>query len=433
MMASMHIPQEESLEHTWLAALQQKKLHAMLAAILPANKFYQKKLGGIVTHSNWQLADLPFTTRAELEADQLANPIYGTNLSYPLDRYCRFHQTSGTGGKALRWLDTLESWQWFERIWAMIFAAARVEKSETVFFPFSFGPFVGFWGAFSGGTARGNLCIPAGGMTTSARLKLLLELGAGVICCTPTYALHMAETAAKENIPIKSGKVRAIIVAGEPGGSVPEVRARIESAWNARVFDHTGMTEIGPLGFECFENPLGVHLAENECIPEVIDAAGNPIAPDSNNTQHGELVLTNLGRWGSPLIRYRTGDIVQLNRSKCACGRSFARMVGGILGRVDDLVIIRGNNIFPAAIDAIMKSFSEIAEYQVETFKSGAMTEMKLRIEADAANNSADLPQRVGKKLQDVLNLRCEVQNVPRGTLPRFELKAKRWIRSDRT
>ena len=428
-----HVPQEESLDRPALEQLQRAKLAAMLAEVLRTNRFYQRKLAGIPFDPAVDpIRTLPFTLRREIEADQAATPLYGTNVTYPLDRYTRFHQTSGTGGVPLRVLDTPESWDWFKKLWGMIYTAAGIAPSESIFFPFSFGPFIGFWAAFEGGAARGNLCIPAGGVTTSARLRMILDLGAAVICCTPTYALHMAEVAKKENIDLRRGKVRAFIVAGEPGGSIPAIRQQIEQAWSARVFDHTGMTEIGALSFECAQAPGGVHVAENEFIAEVVHPrTGEPAVPDAEGIEQGELVLTNLGRWGWPLIRYRTGDVVRLSRGRCACGRHFARLNGGIIGRVDDMIVVRGNNVFPSALDAILRSFPQVAEYQVIVSRANTMREISIRVEPDDPARAKDLPMLITRQMQDTLHWRCDVNLVPVGTLPRFELKARRWIRHD--
>src|SRR5262249_2688465 len=157
-----------------------------------------------------------------------------------------------------------------------------------------------------------------------------------------------------------SSAVRALIVAGEPGGSVPATRARIEKSWGARVFDHCGMTEIGPLGIECPENPAGLHLLEDVCVVEVIDpVTAKPVQAGET----GELVLTNLERWGSPLVRYRTGDLVKADPQPCPCGRVLVRVGGGILGRTDEMIHIRGNNFYPAALESLIGRFSEVAEY----------------------------------------------------------------------
>ncbi|HYE21644.1 MAG TPA: AMP-binding protein [Tepidisphaeraceae bacterium] len=424
-----HVPEEETLDRAGLARLQRAKLGAMLGEVLKSNEFYRAKYAGLnFDAARDPIHALPFTTRAELEAGQVARPPYGTNLTYPVERYCRYHQTSGSGGRPMRWLDTAESWNWFKKLWGIIFRAAGVGPGDRVFFPFSFGPFVGFWAAFEGAAALGNLAVPAGGLTTTARLKMMLDNGAAVVCCTPTYALRMAEVAREERIDLSGSAVRKLIVAGEPGGSIPEVRERIQREWGARVFDHTGMTEIGALGFECEQAPGSVHLVESECIAEAIDpTTGHPV-PDG---EPGELVLTNLGRWGSPLIRYRTNDRVRIARNKCACGRSFARMEGGILGRFDDMITVRGNNVFPTAVEAIVRRFPEVEEFRVRVIGTGSLGEVKVELEPteSAAASAAELAGRVSRMLQDSLSFRADVTAVPRGTLPRFEMKAKRFVR----
>ena len=423
-----YIPEEETLAPPGLEALQRRKLTAMLGQVLATNRFYQDKFAGLSFNPQSDPLDkLPFTTRKDLEQTQLASPPYGANLTFPLDQYCRFHQTSGSSGRPMRWLDTADSWNWFKKNWFVLFAAARVERHERFMFPFSFGPFIGFWAAFESVTTMGNLAIPAGGMTTSARLRLLMDNDVNVVCCTPTYALRMAEVAKEDGIDLAGSKVRALIVAGEPGGSIPETRARIESAWGARVYDHTGMTEIGPLGFECHENPGGVHLNEAECIPEVVDPQTGKPLPDG---ELGELIITNLGRWGSPVIRYRTNDQVRLTRTRCACGRHFARMEGGILARLDDMFIVRGNNVFPTAIESILRRFPEVAEFRVEAYDDASLTQVRIDLEpAPGASNGADLAQRVGHALQNALSFRAEIRTVSPGTLPRFEMKAKRFVK----
>jgi phenylacetate-CoA ligase len=225
--------------------------------------------------------------------------------------------------------------------------------------------------------------------------------------------------------------VAKLIVAGEPGGSIPATRRRIEEAWGARVYDHTGMTEIGALGFECDQSPGGVHLNEAECVAEVIDpATGKPAA----NNQPGELVLTNLGRWDSPLIRYRTNDLVQLTRGqRCACGRWFARMEGGIIGRIDDMVVVRGNNIFPASIEAIIRRFDGVAEFHVHVVEEASLTQLRVDLEAAAGADGRALSAQVGRAIQDAFNFRADVKAVDPGSLPRFEMKARRFSRSSTT
>lgn len=422
-----YIADEEKLEGAELRALQGRKLEMMLREVMVGNGFYRRKLEGVSFDAQRDgIEKLPLTTRKELEEDQVQHPPFGSNLTYGLEHYCRFHQTSGSSGRPMRWLDTAESWDWFKKCWGIIFAAAGVGEGDRVAFPFSFGPFVGFWGAFDGATARGLLALPAGGMTTTARLRMIVENDVTVVCCTPTYALRMVEVAREEGIDIRSSKVKALIVAGEPGGHIAETRKRIEDGWGARLLDHTGMTEIGPLGFECMGDASSVHLMENECIAEVI----NPQTLDAvADGQMGELIITNLGRWGSPVIRYRTGDHVRLKRGRCACGRSFARMEGGILGRIDDMMIVRGNNVFPSVLEGVVRRFTEVAEFRIEAYDEGPLTQVRVEVEAADAADGAALAQRVGQAIQDALSFRVEVVAVAPLSLPRFEMKAQRFIR----
>jgi phenylacetate-CoA ligase len=419
---------QERLDSQSLHAIQRAKLAAMLAELNAGNAFYQRKLAKIsFDPSRDSLDRLPLTIRAELEADQIAHPPYGTNLTYPISRYTRYCQTSGTGGRPMRWLDTNESWDWIGRCWGKIFNAADVSPDDRLLFAFSFGPFLGFWGAFDSSVAHGFLSIPAGGMSTTARLKMIFDNQVTVVLCTPTYALRMAEVARQEGLDLARSSVRALFVAGEPGGSIPETKKAIESAWGARMFDHSGMTELGPMSFECQEAPGGVHVIESEYIVEVIDPQTGNEVPDG---QIGELVVTNLGRWGSPLIRYRTNDQVRLTRSACACGRTFARLEGGILGRVDEMFIVRGNNVFPTAVEAVLRGFAEVVEFRVNILESGTLTRVKLEIEpAPEFSDMPSLCERIARTLQETLSFKAEVQAVSPGTLPRFEMKARRFVR----
>lgn len=377
-----------------------------------------------------ELLRAPFVTRQELLDDQLNRPPYGSNLSYPIEDYCRLHQTSGTSsGIPLRCPDRAEDWEWWMRCWEAVFRAANVTRSDRILFPFSFGPFVGFWAAFESAVRIGCLALPGGGMTTAARLRMMTDNEATVICCTPTYAMHLAEVAKEHDIDLVASSIRALIVAGEPGGSIPATRKVVESAFGARLYDHVGMTEVGAYAYECAASPGSVHINEAEFIAEVIDPAtakslwsrGAP-----NETADGELVLTNLGRFGFPVIRYRTGDHVRLVTGPCACGSHFARLEGGIIGRTDDMLVIRGNNVYPTAIEAILREFPDVAEYRL--IVSGRDTMADLRIEIEPVNGASadDLVEAVTQAFRDRFNFRPHVCPVHSGTLPRFEMKARR-------
>lgn len=391
---------------------------ATLLEVLPHSPFYARKLTGRVPRS---LADCPFTTKAELVADQEANPPYGTNLARPLDAYTRMHQTSGsTTGRSLRWLDTPESWQWMLDNWTTMFGWMGLQPGERAFFAFSFGPFLGFWTAYDAGQQAGFRVLPAGGMSTPARLRQIVEHDATAVFCTPTYALHLAQTADAERVDLASSAVRALIVAGEPGGLIPGVRRRLEVAWGARVFDHYGLTEVGPVSAEMEAAPGAMRVVAGY-VGEIIDPATLAPVPDG---KVGELVLTNLGRLGSPLVRYRTGDLVHGERRGDGL-----YLVGGILGRTDDMIQVRGNNLYPSAIEAVLRRFSEVVEFRVEVDATGPLTEVAVTIEPEPSADGPDLAGRVSKALRDELMFRIGVTAVPPGTLPRFEMKARRLIR----
>ena len=395
---------------------QWSRLSAKLPELRRGNAFYRAKLPKAAR----ELRELPFTTKAELSEDQAAHPPFGTNLTYPIERYVRLHQTSGTTGRPLRLLDTAESWDWWHECWQPIFRAAGVTASDRIFFAFSFGPFVGFWSAFAGAERLGALCLTGGAMTTTERVAAIVATEATVLMSTPTYALRLAEAAREEGIDLARSALRVSIHAGEPGASIPATRERIEKELAVEAFDHTGATEVGAHGFSCAARD-GVHINESEFIVEVLDAAGH-----ARDEGEGELVLTNLGRWGMPVIRYRTGDRVHAVRGTCACGRTLVKLVGGIAGRVDDMLTVRGVNVFPSAIEAIVRRFDEVGEYRVELARVREMDELRCVVEAPA-----DVAERVGAAIHRELGIRCLIEAVAPGTLPRFEMKAKRFTKTN--
>jgi phenylacetate-CoA ligase len=406
-----------------VAARQLAALHDLLAEVGPQNPFYGRKFAAVGCSAvPASLADFtrrfPFTTKAELVADQAATPPFGTNLTYPVSHYTRCHQTSGTTGAPLRWLDSPASWNAMVADWVEVLRVAGVSAGDRILFAFSFGPFLGFWLAFEAGQKLGALCFAGGGMSSSMRLRLLLENECNVLCCTPTYALHLAEVAAREGLDLNRSRVRTLVVAGEPGGSQPAIRARLSATWRgARVFDHHGMTETGPVTHEDPAHPGNLVVLTDSYLAEIVQpASGEPVTPG----EAGELVLTTLRRVGSPLIRYRTGDRV----CGAAVAGPIATLVGGILGRVDDMVIVRGVNIYPSAIDQLLREFGDLAEYRVTYDTRAAMAELRLEVEA-----SPGVAAAVGQRLHELLALRIPVTDVPAGSLPRFELKARRWRR----
>lgn len=369
------------------------------------------------------LAKLPLVTKDDLMQDQLAALPYGTNLARPVSSYVRLHQTSGTTtGQPLRWLDTPTSWDWILRCWQSIYDIVGITSSDRFFFPFSFGPFLGFWAAFEGAARRGCLVLPGGGASTIARLKFLQDNQGTILCSTPTYALRMLDVAREEGIRLDQSSVRMLILAGEPGANIPSTRKMIEEGWGARVIDHWGMTEIGPLGIECREQSGGFHLLEEECLAEVLDPETlQPVSPG----EEGELVITTLGRVHSPVVRYRTGDLVKLDPNPCPCGRPWKRCIGGVLGRTDDMMHIKGNNFYPSMIEEIVRGFSEIDEFQA-VFDTRRPGHMVLRLELRHEVDGKAVKGAVIERFRNVYQFKPEIELVTAGTLPRSEMKSRR-------
>jgi phenylacetate-CoA ligase len=395
-------------------------LQNLLGHVIPHNRFYAEKLArvpGLPLRSLEQLQDLPFTLKDELATAAHAGE-FAANLTYPLASYVRYHHTSGTRGRPMPVLDTAEDWQWWIECWQFILDAAEIGPEDRALLAFSFGPFIGFWSAHDALVARGGMVIPSGGMHTLARIELIRRARATALLCTPSYALRLAEVARENRLDPASLDVRRIIVAGEPGGSVQSVRRQIESAWNALLIDHAGATEIGPWGYGD-KAGRGLYVIESEFIAEFRSlATGGPAA----DGELAELVLTSLGRIGSPVIRYRTGDIV---RPRFGGGdeSQFTLLEGGVLGRADDMLIVRGVNIFPSSLDQILRAFPEVVEFRVTAFKQGSQDALLVEIEDRLEN-----PDRVARELLLRLGLRIDVRCVPIGSLPRFEGKGKRFL-----
>lgn len=413
-----HRRRTERLDREALWRFQRERLNRLLETILPQNAFYARKLAGVKLplESRDDLLHLPYTAKDELIGDSPTD--YAVNLTYPVDHYVRFHRTSGTRGRPLAVLDTASDWQGWLEIWQYVLDAAELEPADRVAMLFSFGPFIGFWSANDALVARGCMTIPCGGMSTLARLEMLRTSRATAICCTPSYALHAADVAAESGFDLAALEVRKVIVAGEPGGSIPAVRQRIEAAWRAKVIDHAGATEVGPWGYADSQD-RGLRVIESDFLPEFRSLETGQAAAEG---ELAELVLTTLSRFGCPVIRYRTGDLV---RPVWRTGdeNRFVLLEGGVLGRTDDMMIIRGVNVFPTSIEQILRSFPEIVEYRLTAHKVGEMDAMTIEVE-----DRLDQPQRVARELQVRLGLKVVVQSVPPGSLPRFEGKGRRFV-----
>lgn len=405
-----------------LARLKLDRLNRLLADVLPHNGFYSAKLSRHPRRleSLEQLAEWPFTFKDELVdgATHLGRP---ANLTWEPRRYVRFHQTSGTHGRPLPVLDTADDWKWWLDCWRVVLDRGEMTPDDRVLVASSFGPTIGFWTAFEAATASGAMAIPTGGVRSFARLEMMRSLGATVLVSTPSYCLHLAEVAHERKIDTAALPIRLVIVAGEPGGSIRSTRSRIAEAFGASVLDHAGASEVGAWGVGSADG-TGLDVIEPWFHPEFLSVATGEPAQEG---ELSELVLTTLGRAGAPVFRYRTGDIV---RPVWPSGdhprpQPWVRLDGGILGRTDDMLVVRGVNVFPGAIDDIVRSFPEVVEYRLTVFSRESLDELSLEVE-----DRLDLPSRIEDELRVRLGLRVGVRTVPIGSLPRFEGKGRRII-----
>jgi phenylacetate-CoA ligase len=427
-------PRHETMPRDEIEALHLRKLRDLVDWADGHVPWQSKRLrdAGVTADSINALDDLrriPFLTRDEWMDAQLESPPFGAILAAPEDAAIRYHMTSGTTGRApIRVLDSMKDWEWIAEMWCYGFWGFGVRPPDRVFIAFGYATFIGFWGAHYACEKMGNLVLPGGAMTTDVRVKTIMDMGATVVCSTPTYALRMAQEARSLGIDLANGPVKRLILSGEPAGSIPATKKLIEEQWGAKAADTAGMTELGTIMiFECDHQPGGTHIIEDNYIEEVVDPETERPVPYG---EMGERVVTSFGRGFIPVLRYRTRDfVVKVPASTCSCGRTWDLYDGGIRGRVDDMKLVRGTNVYPRAVEAIVREFPEIDEFQIHLYTAeGIRDEIELLVEIPDPDAE---PNRIIGELGRALaqaheGLRFGVKQAETGTLPRFELKAKR-------
>ncbi len=430
-------PKMETLPKEQLRGLQLEKLRRMTTYAAQKSGFHQRRFAAAGFKpeqlKTWDdIRRIPVMDRPDWMASQREKPIFGDLLAVPRENAIRYHLTSGTTGKTpLRVLDGPKDWQWISECWAYGFWAFGVRPTDTVFFAFSYGSFIGFWGAHYACEKLGALVVPSGNMTTEARVKQILDMNVTTVCATPTYALRMAQAAKEMGVDIPGhGTVKRVIVSGEPAGSIPATKRMIEGMWGGICGDTAGMTELGTIiMFECSHQPGGAHIIEDHFIEEVL----NPETLDPvGYGERGERVVTSFGRGMIPVLRYRTSDlVVKVPHTHCRCGRTFDIYEGGILGRVDDMLLIRGTNVYPRAIESIVREESAVDEFQILVEKIDDVDEITVNVElrAGCADPWDAVHRRLGKELAEAHEgLRINLAQAAAGSLPRFELKARRVV-----
>jgi phenylacetate-CoA ligase len=437
-MASRYLePRLERASRAEMTRLQLRRLREQVAHAARHSPFYRRKLRGArVDPSKLRSLDdlrrLPFTTKDELKDNQAAQPPWGDVLAVPLADVLRVHLTSATTGRPLAFLDTVADWHGFYHSYARSLHAFGVRKTDMVMAAFSYGPWIGYWSGFHAAQDLGCLVYPVGGLSTEQRLDALLAYPITVLGCTPSYALFLAEAAAKKGIDLaRESKLRITWHTGEPGASIPATKAKIEAAFGVRAYDLPGLTEIAAWGFECDARAGLTHVHEDYVYPEVLDEREQPVKPG----ERGELVFTSLYRKAMPLLRYRTRDVVQLADRRCPCGRTLVAFEGGVLARLDDMKKVRGIIVYPRRIEELVRPHRDVDEFQIVFRRRDGLDDILVRLDP-SPSLSLDARGRLGealaKDLQLGLGIRVSVEVGDPGSLPRWDHKARR-VKDERT
>jgi len=424
-------PRLERAPRADMRRLQITRLRKQLAHARAHSPFYRRKLKGApLLKTLDDVRRLPFTTKDELRENQAAKPPWGDLLAVPFEDVLRIHMTSATTGRPLAFLDTREDWHGFYHSYARALHAFGVRKSDMVMAAFSYGPWIGYWSGFYAAQDLGCLVFPAGGLSTDQRIDALVTWPITVLGCTPSYALFLAEQAAKKGIDLaKDTKVRITWHTGEPGASIPATKAKIETAFGARAYDLPGLTEIAAWGFECDAGL--VHVNEDYCLAEVLDETGEPVKPG----ERGELIFTSLYRKAMPLIRYRTRDVVQVADRRCPCGRTLLALEGGVLARLDDMKKVRGIIVYPRRVEELVRPFAGVDEFQILFRRHEGLDDIVVRIDPSPALSRAECDGLCGQLIDALrigLGIRVTVEATEPGALPRWDHKARR-VKDERT
>jgi len=431
-------PKNETLSREQLQMLQLNKLRRLCEWAYTNSPFHRRRFdaAGFRPEQLQTLDDLrriPFMTREEWMDSQAEKPMFGDLLSTDPTHAIRYHLTSGTSGRTpIRVLDSMKDWDWIAEMWCYGFWGFGVRPEDVVYFAFGYGSFIGFWGAHYCCEKIGALVIPGGSQTTEGRVTQIAEMGVTTVCSTPTYAMRLWQQAQQMGIDLANkSRVNKVILSGEPTGSIPAVKRQLEEAWGAKCGDTAGMTEIGTIMiFECSHQPGGTHIIEDHFIEEVVNPeTGEPVPYG----ELGERVVTSFGRGFIPLIRYRSKDMaLKVPHDSCGCGRTGDIYDGGIRGRWDDMKLIRGTNVYPRAVELIVREHEAIEEFQVYIWrKDNLQDEITIKVELKPGEESHW--QQLEKKMATELagaheGLRFNIERVDHGNLPRFELKAKRLV-----
>jgi phenylacetate-CoA ligase len=421
----------ETLPREAIESLQLKRLQHTLERVNATVPFYREsfKKCGVTPEKVKSLADLqrlPFTLKQDMRDN------YPYNLfAAPLERIVRIHASSGTTGKPTVVGYTRRDIEMWAELMARSFGAAGAGRGDVIHNAYGYGLFTGGLGAHYGAEKLGAAVIPMSGGNTRKQIMIMQDFGSTVLTCTPSYTLYLAEVAAEEGINIREFPLRIGILGAEPWSE--SMRREIEEKLNIKAIDIYGLSEImGPgVAIECIEAQHGLHIWEDHFIPEIIDPDTCEVLPAG---EYGELVLTTITKEGIPLIRYRTRDITRILPEPCICGRTHYR-IERLSGRTDDMLIIRGVNLFPSQIEAVLMNIEGIEpHYQLIVDREEQLDTLEVQVEvneqtfSDAIKSLQYLADLIRKKIKELLGITCKVRLVEPKTIARSEGKAKRVI-----
>ena len=370
---------------------------------------------------------LPLVEKEDLRAAQenKAPFPFGECLGVDIEDVCTFRQTSGTTGKPVYVPESYESWQWRVEMWCHILWMAGFRETDRVFIPFGYNVYVAYWEAHFAAEKLGCMVVPGGALDTKGRVNKIMEVKATALLNTPTYGIHMAETAINMGLDPSQMGIRRMVCAGEP--LPPATRAILEDMWQAEVYDHIGGTEPCAWGAMC-KHRRGLHILEPYCLVEILDMEN--LQREVEPGELGVAVVTPLGRRSFPMLRFNTKDVVRQGTAGCACGRTSKR-IEGVVGRSDHLTKIRGVLFTPVSVEELLRGeFPEIGEFEILVKKKGVMDEISLKFEFKKEPGDAlcqDILQRLSERLKIKTNLRFHLLPMDKGGLPRYSLKAKRF------
>jgi phenylacetate-coenzyme A ligase PaaK-like adenylate-forming protein len=422
-------PVTETMPRERLRGLQWHKLRTSLDHARRGSPFWRTRIPDGLRSLDDYLSRMPILTRDQVLDAEASSPPYGDFASCDPQLAIRHHQTSGTSGRPpVRTFDTARDWAWATDMWCTGLYGMGVRSHDRATVAFGYGLFIGFWGLHYALEKIGVTTIATGSFDSEARLRLLLEQGISVLACTPTYALQLAATARLMGIDLaRESRVRIVVCSGEPRAE--STKRAIAEAFGAFVGDSAGMTEAGTIFmFECTEEPGGSHIIESDFIEEVLDPDTLRPVPYG---EPGVRVMTSLGREGIQMFRYWSNDIVVRRPwSECTCGRSWDWYEGGVRGRHDEMRKVRGVFFMPVMVEDVVRAFPEVDEFQssLRTIEDLDTVVVQIEPRRDVpAERHGELAGRVRTELERRLSLASVVEIAATGSLPRLEMKARRF------